>query len=110
MHESGRCGEAVAAAREAASAMPDDVPVVENFVAALLSAGEPAEAVPVIERFRARSPLDQRWNTYRIDAARQLGEPLFASGAMSNASCGPTTCRRRPALRVSRSSMPRCGR
>jgi Flp pilus assembly protein TadD len=53
LHESGRCDEAVAAAREAATAMPDDVPVVENFVAALLSAGEPAEAVPVIERFRA---------------------------------------------------------
>ena len=78
LHESGRCAEAVAAAREAATAMPDDVAVLENFVAALLSAGEPAEAVPVIERFRAQAPLDQRWITYRIDAARQLGEPLFA--------------------------------
>lgn len=78
LHESGRCGEAVAAAREAATAMPDDVSVLENFVAALLSAGEPAEAVPVIERFRGLAPLDQRWITYRIDAARQLGEPLFA--------------------------------
>jgi uncharacterized protein (TIGR02466 family) len=77
LHESGRNAEAVAAAREAVSAMPDDVPVVENYVAALLSVGDPAAAVPVIERFRAQAPLDQRWITYRIDAARQLGEPLF---------------------------------
>jgi uncharacterized protein (TIGR02466 family) len=78
LHESGRNAEAVAAAREAAAALPDDVPVVENYVAALLSAGEPAEAVPVIERFRTQAPLDQRWITYRIDAARQLGESLFS--------------------------------
>ena len=77
-HESGRNTEAVAPAREAAGAMPDDPQVVENYVVALLSAGEPAEAVPVIERFRKQAPLDQRWITYRIDAARQLGEPLFA--------------------------------
>lgn len=78
LQDSGRYAEAVAAARGAAAAMPDDVPVVENFVAALLSAGHPAEAIPLIERFRAQAPLDQRWITYRIDAARQLGEPLFA--------------------------------
>jgi Flp pilus assembly protein TadD len=77
LHESGRYAEAVAVARQAVAAMPDDVPIVENYVAALLSAGEPAEAIPVIERFRARTPLDQRWITYRIDAARQLREPLF---------------------------------
>jgi uncharacterized protein (TIGR02466 family) len=78
LQDSGRYAEAVVAAREAAAGMPDDVPVVENLVAALLSAGEPAEAIPLIERFRAQAPLDQRWITYRIDAARQLGEPLFA--------------------------------
>jgi uncharacterized protein (TIGR02466 family) len=77
LHESGRYAEAVSAARDAASALPDDVPIVENYVAALLSAGEAAESVPVIERFRERAPLDQRWITYRIDAARQLREPLF---------------------------------
>jgi uncharacterized protein (TIGR02466 family) len=77
LHESGRYAEAVTAAREAAHALPDDVPIVENYVAALLSAGEPLEAVPVIERFRVHAPLDQRWITYRIDAARQLREPLF---------------------------------
>ena len=76
--ESGRPTEAVAVARQAAAALPDDVPIVENLVAALLSAGEPAEALPAIERFRERMPLDQRWITYRIDAARQLREPLFA--------------------------------
>lgn len=77
LHESGRYLDAVTAARVAARALPDDVPIVENYVAALLSAGEASEAVPVIERERERAPLDQRWITYRIDAARQLHEPLF---------------------------------
>jgi uncharacterized protein (TIGR02466 family) len=75
--ESGRPALAVTVARQAATAMPDDVPIVENYVAALLSAGQPDEAVPAVERFRERAPLDQRWITYRIDAARQLGEALF---------------------------------
>jgi uncharacterized protein (TIGR02466 family) len=77
LHEQGRSTEAVAFAAAAVAALPGEVAVVENYVAALLSAGEAARAVPVIEQQRASAPLDQRWITYRIDAARQLGEPLF---------------------------------
>ena len=77
LHEQGRSTEAVAFAAAAVAALPGEVAVVENYVAALLSAGEAARAVPVIEQQRSGAPLDQRWITYRIDAARQLGEPLF---------------------------------
>lgn len=77
LHEDGRPGEAVGAAREAARADPVDPDIAENLVAALLSAGEPREARTTIDRFRASAPDDQRWITYRADAARQCGESLF---------------------------------
>jgi tetratricopeptide (TPR) repeat protein len=78
LHEQGRHGEAVELTREAALAQPLDATIAENFIAAALSAGAPREALPTIERFHASAPDDQRWITYRIDAARQLGEELFA--------------------------------
>ena len=78
LHELGRHEEAVDLTREAALAQPLDPTIAENLVAALLSAGAPREALPTIERFRAAAPDDQRWITYRIDVARQLGEELFA--------------------------------
>ena len=78
LHELGRHEEAVELTREAALAQPLDPTIAENLVAALLSAGAPREALPTIERFRAAAPDDQRWITYRIDVARQLGEELFA--------------------------------
>lgn len=78
LHELGRHGEAIDLTREAALALPLDPTVAENYVAALLSAGAPHEALPTIEQFRAAAPDDQRWITYRIDVARQLGEDLFA--------------------------------
>ncbi|MBC7803212.1 MAG: 2OG-Fe(II) oxygenase family protein, partial [Candidatus Parcubacteria bacterium] len=46
---------------------------------AALCAGASPEALPVIEKFRARKPLDQRWITYRLDIARLLAEDEFAS-------------------------------
>ena len=78
LHELGRHEEAVDLTREAALAQPLDPTIAENLIAALLSAGVAREALPTIERFRAAAPDDQRWITYRIDAARQLGEELFA--------------------------------
>ncbi len=75
--ETGRPAEAVAAGRLAAAALPDDVTTVENLVAALLAAGDPEAALPLIERFHREYPTDQRWITYRADAARQRGEGLF---------------------------------
>lgn len=64
-------------ARQAANAQPDNVAAAENFVAASLSAGHPREALPTIERFRALTPRDQRWITYRADVARQCDEGWF---------------------------------
>jgi uncharacterized protein (TIGR02466 family) len=34
--------------------------------------------LPVVDRFHARAPQDQRWITYRADIARQLGEGLWS--------------------------------
>lgn len=78
LQETGRYRESVAAARSAHEALPDDATIAENLVANLLSAGEPAAARPIVDRFRAHTPADQRWITYRSDIARQSGEGLFA--------------------------------
>lgn len=75
--ESGRYAEAMAVARHAAEAQPENVAAAENFVAASLSAGQPDAALPTIERFRSLTPGDQRWITYRADVARQRGEGWF---------------------------------
>jgi uncharacterized protein (TIGR02466 family) len=75
--ECGRYSDAVAVATMAAAALPDNIAVAENLVAALLSAGDPARALPIVERFRALTPHDQRWITYRTDIARLRGEDLF---------------------------------
>lgn len=77
LHESGRYAEAVEITRTVAIAQPDSAPAAENYVAALLSAGDARAALPTIERFRERAPDDQRWITYRADVARQRGEELF---------------------------------
>lgn len=78
LQERGRFDESVAAARAAHEALPDDATIAENLVANLLSAGDAAAALPVVDRFHARAPQDQRWITYRADIARQLGEGLWS--------------------------------
>ena len=70
LQESGRTSEALDAARASIARLPDDAVVAENFVVAALCAGAGPEALPIIEKFRARKPLDQRWITYRLDIAR----------------------------------------
>jgi hypothetical protein len=77
LHESARYAEALTLARQAAEAQPENVAAAENFVAAALSAGQPRDALPTIERFRTRTPDDQRWITYRADVARQCNEGWF---------------------------------
>jgi hypothetical protein len=77
LQESGRYTEALAVARQAVEAQPENVAAAENFVAAALSAGRPHDALPTIERFRAQTPDDQRWITYRADVARQCNEGWF---------------------------------
>ena len=77
LHETGRYPEAVECTRAGYSRQQDDVTAAENHVAALLSAGAGKEARSIIEAFGRRNPLDQRWITYRADAARQCGETLY---------------------------------
>lgn len=78
LQETGNYAESVAAARSAFAAMPEDGIIAENLVANLLSSGDAAAARPIVDRFHDLAPSDQRWITYRIDIARQLGEALFA--------------------------------
>jgi len=78
LQESGRHAEAVDVTRQAHAIRPDDAATKENLVAALLSAGDADEAVPLIEHARRVTPHDQRWITYRADAARQRDESLYS--------------------------------
>ncbi len=77
LQEAGRFDDAAAAALAAHRALPDDATIAENWIACALSAGEADAVLPVIERFRTREPSNQRWITYRTDAARQSGDALF---------------------------------
>lgn len=79
LQESGRTSEAFDAARAAIARLPEDPLVAENFVVAALCAGAAPEALPIVEKFRALKPRDQRWITYRLDIARLRGEEEFAS-------------------------------
>jgi predicted Zn-dependent protease len=78
LQECGRMSEALDAARASLAHLPDDAAVAENFVVAALCAGAGPEALPVIEKYRNRKPLDQRWIAYRLDLARLRGEEEFA--------------------------------
>ncbi len=75
--ETGRASEALDAARASILRLPDEAVVAENFVVSALCAGAGIEALPVVEKFRARMPRDQRWITYRIDIARLRSEAEF---------------------------------
>jgi Tfp pilus assembly protein PilF len=77
LQEHGRLDEAVTEARRAVAALPDDAVLVENLVAILLQRGEGTEPLPLIERQRRRSPLDQRWLAYEATAARLLGDSRY---------------------------------
>ncbi len=79
LQESARNSEALDLARASIVRLPDDAVIAENFVVAALCAGASPEALPVVEKFRARKPLDQRWIAYRIDIARLAAEEEFAS-------------------------------
>ena len=78
LQENGRTSEALDAARAGIARLPDDAVIAENFVVAALCAGATPEALPVVEKFRALKPRDQRWITYRLDIARLRGEEEFA--------------------------------
>ncbi|MBX3703805.1 MAG: tetratricopeptide repeat protein [Steroidobacteraceae bacterium] len=78
LQESARYAESVPLARAAWEAQPDDASFAENLVANLVAAGDAMAALPIVERFHASAPADQRWITYRADIARQSGEALFS--------------------------------
>jgi Flp pilus assembly protein TadD len=78
LQECGRHAEAVTMVRAVAAAQPENAAAAENLVAALLSAGEARDALPIIERFREAAPQDQRWIAYRTDVARQCDESLYS--------------------------------
>lgn len=69
-----RLADAESAALDAATALPDDSPVVENLVAVLLARGRSKDALNFIERWRAKNPLDQIWIAYQASAQRALGQ------------------------------------
>ncbi|HLY53108.1 MAG TPA: tetratricopeptide repeat protein, partial [Steroidobacteraceae bacterium] len=77
LRESQRLPEAETEALEAAAALPDDPPVVENLVSILLSRGRPQEALAFIRPQRARAPLAQGWIAYEATAARLLGQGAY---------------------------------
>jgi len=77
LQESGRVSEAFGYSREGLREAPGDAGVAESFVVTAIATGNTAEALPVVEGFRAALPRDQRWITYRIDIARLCGEHGF---------------------------------
>ena len=77
LHEQGRLPEALALSSAALAAQPRDAKTIENNLALLLSLGESRLARERIEPLLAARPTDLRWITYRIDVARQLGEPEY---------------------------------
>jgi len=77
LREAQRLPEAETEALEAAAALPDDPPVVENLVSILLSRGRPEEALAFVRPQRARSPLAQSWIAHEATAARLLGQPAY---------------------------------
>lgn len=77
LQEGGGMTEAFTFSREAYAGEPGNVGIAENFVAAAIATGNAVDALPVVERFRAALPRDQRWITYRIDIARLRGEHAF---------------------------------
>lgn len=77
LQEQGMLDDAVALARTASAARPDDAEITENLIAILLQLGEADECWPLILREGKRAPLDQRWLAYRATAARLAGKPDY---------------------------------
>jgi Flp pilus assembly protein TadD len=77
LREMNRLQEAETEALEAAIALPDDSAGIENLVSILLSRGRPDDALPFIQRQRAREPLGQSWIAYEATTSRLLGTALY---------------------------------
>jgi tetratricopeptide (TPR) repeat protein len=79
LQERGDWPQALANSRMALRAGEPSVAIAECFVVSCLGGGAAADALPLVERMRARFPRDQRWITHRIDLARLQGEEAFES-------------------------------
>jgi len=77
--DTGRMGDAFTLARQALAGAPADIALAETFVATAIASGAAADALPVVEHFRAQHPRDQRWITHRLDIARSLKQGEFES-------------------------------
>lgn len=77
VHTQGRYDEAVSLAREAAAARPEKASIAQTLAGALLSAGQGAEAMRVIEQWRPRQPLDQGWIAFEASALRLIGDDRY---------------------------------
>ena len=78
-HDRGEFVEALDYARRAVVSSPDDAELRDLEIQALLSLGDAAAAMPLIEAARERQPLDQFYIALEASAARLLGDPRYAS-------------------------------
>ena len=78
-HDRGEFEEALDYARRAVASHPEDPELRDLEIQALLSLGDGAQAMPLIEAARARQPLDQFYIALEASAARLLGDPRYAS-------------------------------
>ena len=76
-HDRGEYQEALEFARRAAAANPADARLRDLEIQALLSLGDGAAAMPLIESARERQPLDQFYIALEASAARLLGERRY---------------------------------
>ena len=77
LQESGQMDAAFGLSAEALAGAGDDAGIAETFAVSAIATRHLAEALPVVEAFRAARPRDQRWITHRIDIARLRGEQAF---------------------------------
>ena len=78
-HDRGEFDEALDFARRAVATSPEEAVLRDLEIQALLSLGEGAAAMPLIEAARERQPLDQFYIALEASAARLLDDRRYAS-------------------------------
>lgn len=73
----GEAAAALAHARKAAAAMPDDPKINQALCRALLAVGESLEASRIVSRLRAQFPLDQFYVALQATCWRLLADPRY---------------------------------
>ena len=77
LQEQGRLREALKYAHRANEALPENPDIAENLVAILLQLGDTRTCAPLIQLWRKRDSLDQRWLAYEATAARLSGDVRY---------------------------------